>query len=276
MVLRTTGYLLAACLIASAAAGAAYDDFAKGLAAYERSDFANAITGFTAAIDAGDLAPSLKVTAYLARANAYLAVRRCKESSQDIAAAKSLNANGTRTTEALAAVDECLGDYGGAASLYTGLIAGDARWDYFWERGRARWANGDFTGAASDFGGIVSVKPDYAYPLLWLAFTDAHAGKFDNARLARDARSIDLTEWPGALVKFYLGQARQEDVDAAVQGDGQDVAGRRCEANFYIGEWQLAQNNRTAAAPLLQSAAESCPLNFVERDAAHVEVARLK
>ena len=48
-----------------------------------------------------------------------------------------------------------------------------------------------------------------------------------------------------------------------------------CEADFYVGEWQVLHANAALAKPLLQAAAANCPNDFIERAAAGAELERL-
>jgi lipoprotein NlpI len=255
---------------------AAYDDFANGVAAYERGDNALAISSLTAALSAPDLASNLKVTAYMDRARAYLRAGQCAQVLPDLNAAKALGANALEVMESTASAQNCAGDFKSAEASYTSAIAVDPRWQFFWARGRARWEAGDFADAAADFKAVISVKPDYQYPLLWLAITQFKLAKPDAVTLVHGAAALDLSEWPGPIVKFYTGGATRQDIDAAVRSDAQNMAGRQCEADFYIAEWDIAQNDRDGARSRLQSATDKCPHNFVERNAAEIEIARLK
>jgi len=49
----------------------------------------------------------------------------------------------------------------------------------------------------------------------------------------------------------------------------------RCEAQFYIGEWQLLRADRPAAVQSLKTAASTCPKDFVEATDAQAELKRL-
>jgi lipoprotein NlpI len=49
----------------------------------------------------------------------------------------------------------------------------------------------------------------------------------------------------------------------------------RCEAQFYMGEWNLLQSDRPAAIDALKAAATTCPKNFVEFADAKAELKRL-
>jgi lipoprotein NlpI len=52
-------------------------------------------------------------------------------------------------------------------------------------------------------------------------------------------------------------------------------AGQACEAAFYIGVYWIEKAEQADARPLLQSAEDSCPYNFVEKPAAMLEFKRL-
>jgi lipoprotein NlpI len=50
----------------------------------------------------------------------------------------------------------------------------------------------------------------------------------------------------------------------------------RCELEFYVGEWQLTRGNKAEASKALQTAADTCPKDFVEYRGAVEELKRLK
>lgn len=272
---RVLAITLALVAASGAARAAAYDDFANGIAAYERGDDAMAIPLLSAALAASDLVPNLKATAYLDRARAYLHTARCTQAIPDLEAARILNANSVDVILSMAVAQSCLGDFRSAERSYTAAIAINPTWQFFFGRGRARWALDDFAGAAADFAAVVSAAPKQPYPVLWLAIAQARLGRLDNTTIAQAEASLDLDDWPAPLVKFYLGRAGQPDIDAAVQAEAQNMAQRRCEADFYIGEWHLAHIDKDAAKTMLQAAADKCPPTFIEKYAAKVEVARL-
>lgn len=277
---RLTGAVFAvACSMASGLAyAAAYDDFAAGIAAYERGDGAGAIASLTAAINASDLAPNLKVTAYLDRGNAYVVNHQCALALADANAAKALGSNGNTLLVLLANAELCSGNFKDADASFTALLASmQGNSAIYFARGRERWASGDFAGAASDFTALNAARPDYPYSVLWLAVAEYRAGHPDLGALEKAASRFDNGTWPAPIVKFYLAQAKAEDVEAAAaQGDQKAISGQQCEANFYVAEWRIAQNDSSAAKPLLQAAMDKCPPTFIERGAATIEIARLK
>ena len=76
--------------------------------------------------------------------------------------------------------------------------------------------------------------------------------------------------WPLAVVEFYLGRRDADATVAAARSPDE-----RCEAQFYVGEWQLAQGNRDAAKRYLEEAAGICPKTFIEYTGAKAELQRL-
>jgi hypothetical protein len=52
--------------------------------------------------------------------------------------------------------------------------------------------------------------------------------------------------------------------------------GQECEARFYVAERFVADGRRDDARPLLETAREQCPRNFVEHEAAIAELANLQ
>jgi lipoprotein NlpI len=50
---------------------------------------------------------------------------------------------------------------------------------------------------------------------------------------------------------------------------------RTCEADFFVGFDQAGNGAAAEARPLLQSAAQDCPNDFLERPAATLELQRL-
>jgi hypothetical protein len=55
---------------------------------------------------------------------------------------------------------------------------------------------------------------------------------------------------------------------AASIGDALAQKEHGCEANFYAGEWYVLHHNLAAGKPLIAAAAENCPTDFYEYNAA--------
>jgi lipoprotein NlpI len=83
-------------------------------------------------------------------------------------------------------------------------------------------------------------------------------------------QQLKPSDWPYAVVELFLGQ-RTAEATLAAPGKPDE----RCEAQFYIGEWQLLRADRPAAIESLRTAASTCPKDFVEFMDAQAELKRL-
>lgn len=259
------------------AAAAAYDDFADGVAAYERGDAASAIGSLTKALDAPDLAPNLKVTAYLDRARSYLAIGSCAPAMTDANSAKAQGADDSTVTLLVAGSQYCARDFHAADASYSTAMSANPSPALHFIRGRTRWAMSDFAGAVSDFSALNAANPKYPYSVIWLAVAEYRRGDPDLAALAGMADHLDTDAWPRPIVSLFLGKAAPEDVNAAAaKGDATAVLNQQCEANFYIAEWRLTKSDATGAKPLLQAAIDKCPRTFIEKDAAKIEFEHMR
>jgi rhomboid protease GluP len=68
--------------------------------------------------------------------------------------------------------------------------------------------------------------------------------------------------------------ALRRQPDTTLGAAGNEV--ERCQAQFYIGEWDLLRDDPTEAAVALRAAAGSCLKTRVEYDGATAELKRLK
>jgi tetratricopeptide (TPR) repeat protein len=159
--------------------------------------------------------------------------------------------------------------------LETGLKYAPGDFDARLHTGLVQWELGRFDDAATTFEQVVKMRPANAYGVLWLEITRIKAGKADDD-LARNAAGLDGTKWPAPVVNVFLGKATPDQAIQAASQAGADLTqNQTCEANFYIGEWQLFHQNEALAKPMLQAAAANCPRDFVELPAAIAELKRL-
>jgi tetratricopeptide (TPR) repeat protein len=142
--------------------------------------------------------------------------------------------------------------------------------DAYGGRGLARFYLGEFANAADDFMG--AARGSSAYSMLWLYLSRARAGNGDaKEELTRGAERLNKAEWPYPVVELFL---ERQSLDAVQAAGG--TPEQRCEVQFYVGEWHLLRGTHDAAAKSLQGAADTCPRNFVEYQAAVEELKRLK
>jgi lipoprotein NlpI len=172
------------------------------------------------------------------------------------------------------------GDYDGATDDLNRSVAlqSDYAADSFAYRGYFELVQGDAQKASADLAKSAEMKI-WPYNALWLSLArmKANVPDTDAHSLSKNAAQFDLAQWPGAVVKFLMGQARPDEVTAAANlGDPQKLVERVCDADFYVAEYDLAHNNEAAAKLGFQRAAEKCPFASFERMGATAELTRLK
>jgi len=166
-----------------------------------------------------------------------------------------------------------LGDLAGAIADFKDAVKLDPKNpEVFWTLGRIDFNAGDYAAAASDLARAAELKPDQAYFLIWRYLAQARAGSTDaRAALGSDAGKLDAAKWPYPVVELYLGQ-RSAEATLAAPGNADD----RCEAQFYIGEWRLLQDDWAAAMEALKIAADTCPKTFIEYEGSRAALKRLE
>ena len=173
-----------------------------------------------------------------------------------------------------------IGDYAGAKEDLDFAVAlqSDYAADAYAYRGYFEMVQGDAQKAAADLAKSAELKI-WPYNVLWLSLARAKANipDTDDHSLTANAARLDLTQWPGAVVKFLMGQEMPADVAMDAQaGDPAKVIERTCDADFYTAEYDLTRNQAAVAKPLFQRAAEKCPFASFERMGATAELMRMK
>jgi lipoprotein NlpI len=256
---------------------AAYDDFARGISANLQGDNAQAVISFSAAIAAGDLNATLLPAAYRGRGLANLRLGQCKSAIADLNEFTRLKPGDVQGLELRAEAFACAGEFSAAESDLTQVIVARPERGAFWNRGRIRWRMKQFAGAADDFAHVVELEPENGFAVLWLELSRARGGALDPKVGEHDLHELDSNDWPAPLIKLFLGDAKPENIStAALHGDADKVINQQCEADFYIAEWWLARNDTASAKPLLESAYQKCPKNFIEYAEARFELGTLK
>jgi len=147
----------------------------------------------------------------------------------------------------------------------------------FENRGRARLHVGQVAGAIDDLSHAVSLAPEDAYAVLWLHLARTFAGQDDAIEFSGNAGKLDRGAWPGPVIDLYLGLARPEKVRIAAVAakDSGTLRTQSCEADFYIGAYDLLHGARADARRLLQEATVRCAPSSVEYGAAKSQLKRL-
>jgi lipoprotein NlpI len=162
-------------------------------------------------------------------------------------------------------------DYDRAIADYSQAIQLDANYaPSFDKRGIAYDDKQDYEHAIADYNQALLLDPRYTYPALWRYVARARNGQNGRAELETFAAKMNPAEWPYAVAELFLGKKTEEETLAAAKDPS-----TKCEAHFYIGEWQLLQKAPAKAAPLLKTASETCPKDFIEYSRAVAELKRV-
>lgn len=251
--------------------GDAWTYTSRGVVREELGDHDGAIADFTTAIQIDDK----YALAYAGRGHARLIKDRRALALADLDEAIRLDTTNSRAYLDRAWIhgkagdaDRAIADYGAAIRL-----APQYAWIYA-SRGRLLVSTGQSTEALADFDRAAELEPNGAYHALWREIAARRAGS--SSQLSAAAEKLDLAQWPGPVVRLYLGRLTPADLLTAA--DNPDPVKKReqvCEANFYTAAYVLMRDDRSAAIRLFRLAAADCPHNFIEFDAALAELKAL-
>jgi PQQ-dependent catabolism-associated CXXCW motif protein len=146
----------------------------------------------------------------------------------------------------------------------------------YWHRGRAELYWDKLGAAADDLAVVVKLAPTNPYGVIWLHIARTRAGENDASEFA-NTQKLAQTIWPGPIIGLFLGSVTPDAVRTAAQATGDPTTrnDQLCEADFYIGIYQGAKGDQDGARQSFQSAENSCPHGFVEKEAAGFELTRL-
>lgn len=238
----------------------------RALAYNEKGDYDRAISEYNEALK---LVPAY-ATGFSNRGLSYLSKRDFDHAVADFSEAIRLDpkfvlAYNNRGTAYLTDFDHALADYDEAVRLDPKSSS------ILRNRAIVEMYAGKLPKALVDLNQSSELGPKDAHTALWLDI----ANKRSNlpSRLEDATRQVDMTKWPAAVIRLYLGQLNQEAVFAAAD-DSDSVAKRAqlCEANFYVGQWALQRNDKDLATRLFRLAADSCPVTSAVWYASQVEV----
>ena len=164
------------------------------------------------------------------------------------------------------------GDYDMAIADYGEAIRLDPEFaDAYTNRGVARLYGGAPAAALADFGQASELEPQLPYTALWLDIANGRAG--NPSRLRQVTEKTDMTKWPAPLVRLFLGEATPEAVLAAA--DDRDPFRKKtqvCQADFFSGEYALAQDRKDDSLRLFRLAVRDCVPGSTEWVAARGEL----
>lgn len=237
-----------------------------------KGDADRAIADFDAAIRLG----SGSAETFYNRGSAYLAKGAPDRAVADFDRAVALDpkfaaALGSRglAHDAMGDADRAVADYDAALRLAPG---DDPRNQLLYRlRGYLSFRMANYAAATSDLAHVVRQQPAEAYPVLWLYLARARAGDRDaTSRMRANARGLKAADWPFPVTELLLGRRTPQQTLSSAK-----TPAERCEAQFYIGEWQLLRRDRAAARRAWETAVDTCPKSLAEFAGAVAELKRL-
>jgi lipoprotein NlpI len=134
--------------------------------------------------------------------------------------------------------------------------------------------SGKLSDAVADLRKANEMDPKDGYVVLWLAIAEAKLGHLDVDELKGLAKALD-PKWPRDIVRVLLNEPTSEQPQGSEVLNELDTKGRKCELDFYVGALRLAQGDREEGIRRLQAAIASGVKEYIEYQAAMVELKRL-
>jgi lipoprotein NlpI len=237
----------------------------RGLEYLEKRDYDTAIADFSKAVT---IAPGY-ANAFRNRGNAWYGKADYPSAISDYSAALAINDNDSDVHLARGVAYEKNGDSDAAIADYDKVLAVNPQDNNtLGMRGYLHFYRGDFADAATDLSRVAAASP-YPYPSLIGYLAQSRSGQAA-PDLQPAMQRLKNQDWPYPVFELFLGRRDPQAVlDAAQKPE------ERCEAQFYVGEWQLLKGDRAAAQPYLVDAEGHCPKTFIEYNAARAELQRL-
>jgi len=147
--------------------------------------------------------------------------------------------------------------------------------DALYLRGVARLSRDAPAKAVSDFETVLRLNPSDVQAVLWRDIAERRNGW--PGQLGEAVSRLDMEEWPAPIVRFYLGQARADDIFSAAEDEDPKVQQNQlCEAHLFIGEHALLAGDKPEAARQFELAIDNCNKEFTDYTIAMAELLRLK
>jgi tetratricopeptide (TPR) repeat protein len=182
-----------------------------------------------------------------------------------------------------AEVNMQLADHARALGLLDNAVAGASgtgEWQAaLYLRGHANFNLGNFAQSIDDFDGTLAGRTALrarVMPALWRYAAQVMARRDARGPLAKAVGTENLSEWPGPIARFLLGQISAGELEVAAESD---VAAKRingkCPAAFFIGIDALRRGDKQRAREQFQLAQARCSTVVNVNWAAASELKRL-
>jgi lipoprotein NlpI len=143
-------------------------------------------------------------------------------------------------------------------------------------RGLYLFYAGRFEAAEKDFATLSAIRVN-GIDSIWQSLARSRRGLDGHAVLEQGiAKLKDQGEWPAPIMLYLLGRLDREALVAAASADEKKRKAQVCEARFYMAEQLIAAGRKSDARPLLETARDECPKDFIEHESALAELKNLQ
>ena len=165
-------------------------------------------------------------------------------------------------------LDLAMADYDKAVKLKSD----DAR---LWRlKGLAEFLNADYDLAVRAFARSQKIKRTDLYNIVLLHLARRHVN--GKGITDQDTENVDLGKWPGPIVLYFLGRiSKEEAIRAADDPDARIARPRQCEAEYYVGQLDLAEGRLSEARQRFEHDLQICPPSLLEMSGARVALSRM-
>jgi tetratricopeptide (TPR) repeat protein len=231
----------------------------RGEAYTRKGDYEHAIQDYG---DAIRLNPN-DMYAYLERGNAYNLKRDYGHAVQDFNEAIRVDPNSAEAHEDRGVAYIESADYDWAIQDFDETVRLKPSYaDAYYDRGAAHFFKSDLKAAIADFEHVISMGPNSISTLpaaLMLHVAMKRQGQDDVQELERVAGAVDLSKWPGPLLKLDMGEMTVDEVLSAAANTNADIQKLQvCQANYFIGQNALLHAQPVTARARFTAARDSC------------------
>ena len=142
-------------------------------------------------------------------------------------------------------------------------------------KGLAEFLQVDYSAAVQAFVQSQKMKRTDLYNIVLLHLARRHAKQGGISDQDAQGSGIDLRKWTGPIVLYFLGRiSEQTAMMAAGHPDTKIAHEQQCEAEFYVGQLDLAEGRLAQARQRFERDLDICPPGFLELAGARVALSR--
>jgi tetratricopeptide (TPR) repeat protein len=143
-------------------------------------------------------------------------------------------------------------------------------------KGLAEFLRADYEAAAGAFTHAQRIKRTDLYNVILLHLARRHVNEEGISEEDVQGDKVDLGKWPGPIVLYFLGHlSKEEAIKAADDPDARIARARQCEAEYYVGQLDLAEGRLSEARRRFERDLQICPPSLLEMSGARVALGRM-